>query len=342
MKLCGNFGSYLTRLLPIVVFFLISCAAQVPLMSKSQDISAKVDALPPEMAALYVYRESTFCAQKALFSVAIDGRIVGWNANNTYYKLLLSPGFHELEAFGIVEQLTGGTVIFSNSKLALNLAEGSSYYVSQYSCLNDKLRQVTNAEGGEALNSMHLARFDTRNLSSNKVREMVKSGTSVFGKPEVNSKAGSGPRENDLTSSVASILEGVGLALLIGMAVYSAAHGGGSIPSAPLYGPPPNPPALVQRVEIAPPQNNSSTMANYVSTSGDMYQVSGDTIYSATRGERWTINGNTVRGSNGSAYRIVGDTVYSDSGQSYRLSGGSILGSDGSICSVTGTLINCK
>ena len=340
-----DFGLWLPRLLLVVVFFLTGCAAQVPLMSATEDRSAKVEAVPADKAALYVFREATFCAQKAHFSVAVDGRIVGWNANNTYYKLLLSPGFHELEAFGLVERLTGGTIIFSNSNLALKLAAGNSYYVSQYSCLNDKLRQVSKAEGINALASMQLARFDTRNLSTIKVREMVKTGTPVFEKPRMTSARSNAAMEvstSDLNTSFTSILEGVGLALLIGMAIYGAAHGGGSSPSTPPNALLLDRPAFVQRANVPAPQSASSPVTNYVSTSGDMYHVSGDTIYSATRGERWTINGSTVRGTNGSSYRIIGDTVYSDSGHSYRRSGGSILGSDGSLCSITGTLINCK
>jgi hypothetical protein len=100
MNIFDNFNAWLYRLLLGLLLFLAGCAAQVPLMSTSEDKLAKVEAVPTDKAVLYVFRESTFCAQKAHFSVAVNGRIVGWNANNTYYKLILPPGFHELEAFG--------------------------------------------------------------------------------------------------------------------------------------------------------------------------------------------------------------------------------------------------
>jgi hypothetical protein len=340
-------GLWFPRLLFIMAVLLSGCAAQAPLMSAVEDRSAKTEPVPLDKAALYVFREPTFCAQRSLFSVAVDGRIVGWNANGTYYKLLLSPGFHELEAFGLVERLNGSTTIFSESKLALKLSAGNPYYVSQYSCFNDKLRKVQNAEGIKALTSMQLARFDTRNLSKNQIKEMVKRGTPIFEKPRTTStetRAGNEITAGDLNADFTSILEGVGLALLLGLAMYGAAHSGTTTASAPLYIPPPERPAIVQRANVSQNRRPAvpAAVTNYVSTSGDMYHVSGNTVFSATRGERWTISGNTVRGTDGSFYRIIGDTIYSDSGQSYQRSGSSILGADGSVCTITGALINCK
>lgn len=357
MSYLNVFGVLLHRFLPSLVLLLAGCAAQVPLMSTSENKLAKVEAVPTDKAVIYVFRESTFCAQKAHFSVAVNGRIVGWNANNTYYKLILPPGFHELEAFGLVEQVTGGTIIFSSSNLALKLDAGNSYYVSQYSCLNDKLRQVNKTDGVSSLAAMQLAKFDTRNFSTTQVRQMVKNGIPVFEQVKVK-VAGSGiAREvstSELNTTFTSILAGVGLALLIGLTLYGAAHSSGASPPSPpsalLFDRPSivqrenllDQSATIRRSNVTTPQIASPPVTSYVSTSGDTYQVSGDNIFSATRGERWTINGNIIRGTNGSSYRIVGDTVYSDSGQSYRRSGNSILGSDGSLCSIIGILISCK
>lgn len=342
MKQLNKSGLWFFRLLFIVVFFLSGCAAQVPLMTAAADQAAKSDAVPVDKAALYVFREPTFCAQKALFSIAVDGLVVGWNANGTYYKLLLSPGSHELEAFGLVERLTGDITIFSPSKLALQLTAGNSYYVAQYSCFNDKLRQVGKDEGVKALTAMQLARFDTRNLSTNKVKEMVKSGSPVFKAPRT-APTTMGVRDdlssNGLKATFSSILEGVGLALLIGLAVYGAAHSGGNTPSVPVYSSLLDRPAYEQRANTPPVRPSQTT---YLSSSGDIYSVSGNTIFSPTKGEQWTINGDTIRGTNGSSYRMIGGTVYSETGQAYQLKNGSIIGSDGSFCLVTGSLINCK
>lgn len=333
-----------TGLIFAVIFFLAGCAAQVPLMNTAEDRWAKTDTIPADKAAVYVFRESTFCAQKQLFSVAVDGLIVGWNANNTYYKLLLSPGSHELEAFAILEGWER-TAIVSESKLALNLVAGNSYYVSQKYCFSDELlREVKNAEGMKALTSMQLARFDSRNLATSKAKQMVKDGiplniiAGLAPTPTTNTRPSVSSEE--LKATFSSILEGVGLALLIGLAVYGAAHSGSYAPSTPVHNPLLDRPAYVQ--PAVPQQTANPSSSTYLSTSGDIYNVSGNTIYSPTKGERWTINGNTIRGTNGSSYRISGDTIYSETGQSFRQSGSTLLGSDGSICSITGTLINCK
>ena len=337
----------------VALLLLASCAAQVvPIMSVSDDQAAKRSEAPSDRAVVYVFREQEFCGQKTLYSVIVDGRTIGWNGSGTYYKLTLLPGIHELKHFGLVTAgVIGGARLTSPHSLTLTVDPGKTYYIRQETCLSGSLAQVIPSEGATQVVSLRLARFDPRNLTTAQIEKKLRDKVPLFEKPMLPKQTALNQRlpeplrngpdisSEELKKTLGNFLERVGVVLLVGLAIFGASHNSGNLNQAQVQ------PMLLDRpgyVQQASPQQAFVPLKNYVSTSGDIYSVSGNTITSTTKGERWTIDGNTIRGANGIMYRISGNSVYSDSGQSYQLSGKTLLGIDGSICSITDTLINCK
>jgi len=335
------------------LLLLAACAAQVvPIMSVSDDQAAKRSEAPVDRAVVYVFRAQEFCGQKTLYSVIVDGRTVGWNGSGTYYKLTLLPGIHELKHFGLVTAgVIGGARLTSPHSLALTVEAGKVYYVRQETCFSGGLAEVIPVEGATQVFTLRLARFDPRNLTTTQIEKMLRDKVPLFEKSSLPKQDGLNQRlpqpfrggpdisSDELKQTLGNFLEGVGVVLLVGSAIFGATHNGGHINQAQIQ------PFLLERpgyVQQSSSQQAFVPLKNYVSTSGDIYNVSGNTITSTTKGERWTIDGNTIRGANGIMYRISGNIVYSDSGQSYQLSGKTLLGVDGSICSITDALINCK
>lgn len=323
--------------------FLSGCASLAPatVETMSDEVSARTISMPvpSDKAAVFIYRNPSFFGQAALYSVAVDGRVVGWNASGTYLRLILAPGYYEFHTFNFYQG--GRNPKATDHALRLRVESGKSYYMSHYSQMRANtagpvFEQVSVDEGRSRIEGLKLARFDTRYLPISDF-PMARGSEDNRASPTPLSSASVTPSDDNLSK----FLEGLALVLLIGLAVYGAAHSGSTvIPDIDSYKPVERRPAVaVQQVRKAP---EPDIRKSFLTTSGDIYEFSGNRIYSPTRGEEWRVNGNQIQGTNGQIFKVSGDAIYADNGQSYRAVGNNLFGSDGSICAVNGNLIDCS
>jgi hypothetical protein len=78
---------------------LVGCAT-APMTSPTLDADAKTFAPAPGKANIYVYRDGRFTGSAVTYQAALDGRITGILAPNTFELLSVDPGSHTLSAVG--------------------------------------------------------------------------------------------------------------------------------------------------------------------------------------------------------------------------------------------------
>ena len=98
---------------------IMSGCASVPMASPERDTSAKAFKVKPDRANIYVYRNETLGAAIKM-PVALNGKLVGDTAANTYMLLEVSPGRHTLVS-----------KTENDSTLVVNAAAGRNYFVWQ-------------------------------------------------------------------------------------------------------------------------------------------------------------------------------------------------------------------
>lgn len=124
----------------LAVLSLLGGCASVPMGSDEEDAAAKKFAPRTGAASLYIYRNETFGAAIPM-SVAVNGKMLGQTAAQTYFHLSLRPGDYLVESHA--ENV---------SSLALSLEENRNYYVWQevkmgFWMARSLLQQVDDAKG---------------------------------------------------------------------------------------------------------------------------------------------------------------------------------------------------
>lgn len=105
----------------LLIFIMTGCAS-VPMASKEQDVALKEFPRPTEgKAAIYVYRNS-FVGQALKKDIYLDGIFLGESANKVYFHKEIVPGKHELSTESE----------FSNNTLNFDAEAGRNYFAEQY------------------------------------------------------------------------------------------------------------------------------------------------------------------------------------------------------------------
>lgn len=332
----------------ILLFFvymtLSGCASiapvTVPTMSDEESSQVLSMKAPSDKAAVFIYRNSSFYGQAAHYSVAVNGTVVGWNASGTCLRLVLPPGDHQLHTFNFYRGTRNPKA--TDHTLKIRVEAGKSYFVSHYSQMRANtagpvFEVVSEQEGKSKIEGLKLARFDTRFLPISAFPTQPINGGNAA------SAATTSVNVDPTDDSLSKIFEGLAIVLLVGLSLYAAAHSGPPIvPDFDLYKAPDRRPTVVIPVPQTRKAPDADVTKSYLTTGGDIYQVSDNRIYSPTRAEEWRINGNQIQGSNGQTFRVSGDTVYTENGHSYRVSGNNVFGSDGTICTINGNLTDCR
>lgn len=328
-----------TVLFLCIVVLLAGCATKVPMATSAEDRLAKHLDVPSGKGVVFVLRDHGTVGAALRFAVSVDETVIGWSAPGTYYKLVLDPGWHNFHTFHPKK--------FNYLGIAVEAGKNHFILANHFPLTNEWLAEIPEVEGLKALSSSQLAKFDTRNLSLWKVKadpQITPEGLAARpAKQSVESPPTSAPSDSQLSK----FLEGLAVAFLVGVAIVGYAAASSQGVNLPI---PDTSPSRYADVAIVQPEmpkagrvrGRGRDTNTYLTTSGDLYYVSDDKIYSPTRATQWTVSGNNIRGTDGSSYRVDGDRIYSSSGLSYKVQGNNLVGTDGSICSVTGTLVNCR
>jgi len=151
-----------TRALQLMLVALIAVLAactDVPLAPPDRDVAAKrFEAPRPGLAALYVIREGTFVSTPV--TLLIDQRRAGVLGYDTYFRLELPPGWHDVRVF---DPDTGQQLAVTNIQLEI----GDVRFVSVANAVFEAplvramtemtARELPNAQGRNAVAGKRLA-----------------------------------------------------------------------------------------------------------------------------------------------------------------------------------------
>jgi hypothetical protein len=344
-----------TPILALVLFLLAGCSDQsirrsaikVPVMSDWDSTELAKQIREDKQGVVFVYRDLSLGGAALPCIVAVDGRIVGRLAVETYLRLTLDPGKHTVSLFPDVTKAPfapghkGFKVV---REMPIEIEEGNVQYLRcglhlNYFTFTEGFDPVAvdNEVGAQAVSIYKHALFDLENQTLNNYlaslptfakeasikRQAEKEDERRRAEYERNQRQASSNVSNG-SSSFESLLEGLAAVFLIGLVVAGAAYGH----SVPMYVPPSrpyNPPAMIQQIDT---------------DRAGSYNFSGDRIIGGAKQEEWQIRGRKLIGSNGTEYTInsAGTRIYGNNGQSYQFSqsGRRIDGSDGSYCEYVG------
>lgn len=299
----------------------------VPLATPTEDQRARSAPTPEGRGTVAIIRPDAYTARAASFAVAVNGHVIGWTANNTYYRLNLLPGNYELATFLSANFKTNAG--WSTEKVDISVQpDRRHYYLHKVGFLG---QGVTFEEVGEqeALGHMQksrLARFDARNLPLSSFPRLFDSSPAQASQPAASSSGG-----------FADFLEGLAVVMLIGLAVVGASQAQA----------PASAPSLTQHL-LNQPAIHSTSDIGYKTSKGAAYRLNGSSVVSGNGVEQWRVSGRTLSSSSGASYQIStsGKTVWGDRGQTYQISesGKQITGSDGTVCnlSTSGNYVQCN
>lgn len=322
-------------ILLLFIFMLAGCAATVPLATDPEDHSAKLFYPEKESAVVYVFRENGFLGRAFSFPISVNDKVVGWLAPGTYYKLTLDPGQYNFGTLSILNKFEGAIGGAPNIRV-INLKKGANHYLKLDLSAIPVTTSLIYSEESAAIATIkksQLVRFDYRGLNLSRLTN-VKVGPQEEYKQQVKTESFT-PLSQSQRDSILKVL---GAVLLVGLFILAGAAS--SYDNAP----PPRPLILPQQVQVqkVEPQKSDPISRTFITTGGNIVQVSGDKIYSPTMATSWSVNGDSIRGTDGSSYRVSGNRIYSEDGRAYTASGNTLRGDDGSICTATGTLLSCR
>jgi hypothetical protein len=135
------------------VFFLVGCAASVPMASREQDSALKAFSQPAaDKASLYIYRNCSLGAALKK-NVYVDGVLLGQTANKVYFFKEIAPGEHKISTESE----------FSDNMITFQAAGGKNYFAEQYIKMGifiggAKIQMVSEEEGMAAVRKCSLAK----------------------------------------------------------------------------------------------------------------------------------------------------------------------------------------
>ncbi len=310
------------RLSLLAIIFLTGCLSAVKTPHRSLELDLKARDTPPSdsRGAIYLIRPDAYAARASWFAVGVNNKIIGWNANGTFYRLDLPAGKHRLSTFPSSNLRTNAG--WATENVDIEVKPGArQYYLHQTGGLGQGLtfNLVSEQVGLEHLASSKLAQYDSREIAVSNMRALFDSNSSSQGSENQSSSRNDG-----------SFVEGLATVLFIGLLVLGAAY--------------------AQQPNVAPVPTYApaiSLISELKTTNGQRYRYSdnGDIIGSA--GDRWSISGRAITNRNsGTTYEINknGNTAYGDRGQTYRVdpSKGTLVGADGTACGIaSGGVVGC-
>ncbi|MFO0795364.1 MAG: DUF2846 domain-containing protein [Candidatus Brocadiaceae bacterium] len=103
----------------IMLFITTLCGcATVQMASPQLDQEAKSFTASPEKSNIYIVR-GMGAGLAVIFQIALDGKIIGSIAPNTYHLLAVTPGQHMISAFSME----------NSAQVSINAEAGKNYYI---------------------------------------------------------------------------------------------------------------------------------------------------------------------------------------------------------------------
>lgn len=303
---------------------------------------AKTSTVDASMATVYLIRPKAL--GQALFYIpvpplyyAADGQILAAMPLGTYVQLKLPPGSHQFTAVNILRDVFIGPKIIK-TEVQVELKPGMTYYISSgIGWIKASFEEVSEAKGISMVSECELAKifnapYSIANLESS-VISIKPSGSAVAPSSQLTAALPTSKQVGEFFEVVVTVAL---IAIIIAGAIAGAT---GSYA---------NSPPILEPVFIVPAYYQRDTSTNTVfvkTTSGvrtDLSTKEGQTrLRNLSTGVTYTIEGDRIRGTDGSRYRVSGSTIYSDSGAYYKKIGNYIIGSDGSRCNIIGSQITC-
>lgn len=132
-----------------------------PVAPEAMDRAAKSQVVPPDQAALYLYRVNSFYGAAVLYEVTVDGGSKAHLGPGNYALILVAPGEHRISVFGC--NCPGD----KPAAMTLPTDPGKRYFISMEGDFTrmpgdpaSKLTQVPPEEGMAALKEMRLVRWE--------------------------------------------------------------------------------------------------------------------------------------------------------------------------------------
>jgi Protein of unknown function (DUF2846) len=89
---------YVSLLILLLVSFLLSSCASVPMADHEQDQEAKQFKAPAGKSRIFIYRNETF-GSAIKIAISVDGKLIGQTALKTYFVVDVEPGQHQIDCF---------------------------------------------------------------------------------------------------------------------------------------------------------------------------------------------------------------------------------------------------
>jgi len=253
----------------------------------------------------------------------------------------------------------------------LDLVAGQTYFVSEINAITPTFRQVDKNRGRDILDGAALAKFVhapvrtsvfvSRLVEAERLRKAgpAPSQQSPSGAQNATSVAAgfqdllpSSKQVGDALQAVASVAMVVLYIIALGASESANSHQAAA--PVPFSAPPaisrPVMPVAdsrsrdrvsaarqVEPLEEVERMKNERTVVN--ATTGMRNER---TVVNATTGVKYLIDGDRVKGSDGSSYRAAGTLLFSDSGPSYQVIGNFVFASDGRSCVKIGDKLHCN
>ena len=111
-------NSFYLAILLLLTAFVTGCAS-VPMASMDDDAKAKSFVVGTDKSNIYVYRNESFGGAIPM-TVALDGKVAGQTAMQTYFLFEVDPGLHEVSS-----------IAENTSALKVNTETGKAYFIWQ-------------------------------------------------------------------------------------------------------------------------------------------------------------------------------------------------------------------
>ena len=262
----------------------------------------------------------------APFAIASDNKIITILPVGTYVHLQMPQGKHTFTRLALQKNVLGRV---ARVDLPVNLEAGRTYFVStQAGFPNPSFEIVDDVRGIEMLKENVSAKIIYAGATVDKFIERVQNPSKNF--PSQQSTTESFSMEDFLPSKeqIGKAFEIVATVAFVALLVIGASHSDTSISHQTTNQSRYNPPAI------------------YGSASNSRMQVtqqdSETRLRSMDSGVVYSINSESITGTDGSRYRVSGNNIYSSTGEYYQRIGNEIIGSDGRSCSIIGSFLDCK
>ncbi len=328
-------------------------SVQIPVLDAGISAALAKQLAEDGKGLVFVYRELSQNYARVPAVIVVNGKVVGALSNETFFRLALDPGLHEISVFPHKPEKTGA--LQPNLPVKTNSVQvvvGTVNYLRVASLLNyftwSEGFQLEVEDGEIAqrrIGEFGHAKFDVSSRSIKEYKEQIQQADAkralevrrfLDAKKAKNERDAIQEQElarqqNQGSSSFGDFLEDLAVVMLIGLVIYANAH---SQPAQTSILPAISSPAMLSEINLNSP-------------SGARYRANQNGEITGSNGERWKVSGDKISSmDNRSSYQISknGQSIFGDRGQAYRVDSESkrIDSSDGTSCGLgAGNAIGC-